>query len=650
VGPPPKGGALFSRRVVALSEGVSAAETYAENTSAHVVVHSGLDALLSDLEAAGEPSVLSLGRAVTAAQVGAVVSAAHRGRGPIGFIDGWRGAAAAQRHAKALAGWSPRLPAGATVRLGGSALAETVGDYGSIRVVAGDRPTSTMDDDPRRVFAFVTHGNGIDAPFGDQVLCGLLDAGGRRLERYLPCGVGGSCIRRDPAATRRPTLRAPSSLAGDLVIWGTCYGALVGDSIFDARGGVLQGFLDGPGAPRAVLTTYKSWQLDDVAVLAAAILAERGAPLGDLVHLLNAAALTGLAPHDGPPWLLFGDPAASVDEGRGGTRLDQLGDFGTSHVGLARTPDDRRDRVIVAHGSPAPDASSWYAPVPGNPLLVWLRHDADDARLVVEHYREDEHYHQLRRIWDGEDRLEFTNQFCVNAANLTAGDRFVYPSALRDLVDATVSRFRTSRPLLLNEKSVGGLWPDLKALAADESTAWHALNQLLHRALADYIENVGGVIDHSYLPLMGNVEPGTPQPCGYCETVAATEVISVPSGRPTRLVVRCPRCTVVCDTDVSIGTVWIDGPAQTTIGRPNRYQVRVGTQGHRHMSGCLLLQPTPGMAANRGPVVAHHGTSDGTMELQWRAPEGLDPGLYFLVAAVIVDGAVVTARRPIYVS
>jgi hypothetical protein len=147
------------------------------------------------------------------------------------------------------------------------------------------------------------------------------------------------------------------------------------------------------------------------------------------------------------------------------------------------------------------------------------------------------------------------------------------------------------------------------------------------------------------------VEPGTPMACGYCGTSSAVEHLTLPPGIGARTIVRCPRCTVVVDSDVSVGPIWLRGADTVVAGRSIRYRLefdRSTADGWHHLSGGLLIQRFPDAPDETVLTRSLHAPVDGE-ELEWNVPPDLFPGVHFLVAPLVVDGAVITVRRPIRV-
>jgi hypothetical protein len=109
------------------------------------------------------------------------------------------------------------------------------------------------------VLIVVAHGNGVDLKLSDSVaLCAqrsdLAVTAAQRGERFLPCHVGGVCVRE--AAGIRSHL-GPEMVRAELIVMLTCWGLLPADGWLSGRLSFLHALLRGPSA-RAVVTSIRA--------------------------------------------------------------------------------------------------------------------------------------------------------------------------------------------------------------------------------------------------------------------------------------------------------------------------------------------------------------------------------------------------------
>ncbi|AUG77890.1 hypothetical protein CFP65_3082 [Kitasatospora sp. MMS16-BH015] len=635
--------------VAGLPGGAAAAKVFAAARGREATIVAGVPELLAELTRAPGAVVLSLGPDVDFRTLAEIVRTAHHAGVAIGLIDGWRGTAAAEDHARELADWTGAGRPGVAAWLEESPLVALHGTYGSLDLldVAAADPAPLLGS-TRRVTGLTSHSNGIDSPLGRALLCGLREAEGDALTRYLPCAAGGPCRGAKPGpdgTLERPRLIAPRELPGDVLMLGICDGVLPAHARFDQRGGILRGLLR-PGAVRQVVTTYKHWPLDEAAFLAACLLADRGTPLGEVVLMLNAAYLADPATNDDPPWVLVGDPTVALDGGDPEPAAALSGP-----AGLLRTPGAGPDRAILVGDRDADPL--WVAPVPGSALGVWLHDTAQrhehPVQVVSRHTDED--HRAVHRVWTSGTRLAFTDRVFQDAAEAMPG-RFAYPAALAEHVGATVARLRESAPMVAAGIGLSGWNDDLTALAAAESSGWAALHEVVHEAFVRLSLDATPDLERVY-GATAVAGPPTEVSCPYCGSRASLTRREVSATGAHRTMLHCDRCANVSDTDAELELAWLDGPDTVTPGEPVEYRVRLGRwpeHGVGAMTGQITLRQLAPTLYDLGPrALLLDARVRRDLVLRWTPPPTLAPGFYNLGAPVVVDGALCTLRRPLTV-
>ncbi|WP_170305205.1 hypothetical protein [Kitasatospora viridis] len=607
--------------------------------------------------------LLSLTSEITFAEVSELLRVAQESGTQCGFIDSWRGSAAAQRHAGAIHSWTSERPAGITFWNGEATASGLPGQFGGLEIVAHDaeRPGPALAA-ARRTMALLTHGNGADAPFGDGLLCGRLTmAPSDVLADYLPCGQGGPCVRSRPVdgELREPELTATRDLGGDIVFWGTCYGALMADSVFDPRGGLLAGLLERPtGAPQ-VITTIRAAEIDDLEVLAACARVEAGQPLGAVVAALNEAYLSGAPAGTLPPWILFGDPRKSLPMPGS---VSEVGSGSTVSAGLHlyRRPAEHESAPVVVveqrpaeASAPGAVADLWLRPLAGGTQALLLRRDAGAAVRVDDVRPTGSELAVLLREIGAVDRLTFTDMFFQLAQMHPANAAFRYPESTTERVRATLGYLSTLQLSLRPLIALSGDLDSYRAQLAQETENWRVLNDELFGCLSGVLRHVGGVIHHHYAYMPLAPERSSVRACPLCGSPAEYDVYQLPSRATARAVVRCGRCTVVSDADAAFESVLLYGPDEVTAGQSADFTIRCGALpagGVQHARAGLFVQPTPWPFGDQGTeAVATDVDDDLALALSWRPPADARPGRYFLLAPMVADGAVLVARKSVRV-
>lgn len=651
----------MSLEVIGRRDGLPAAKLYATGRGAETREIDSVEEICAYLRTAANAVMFSLGETATVLDLSRIVAAAHAAEVQCGFLDGTRGAAGAEEHGEALLAWESSARPGVVTWLDSrySALGALCGSYPGLRMLAvAEENIEALASAGQRVLGLATHGNGIDAQLADSVLCGLLDrTAGHELRSYYPCGYDGPCkriVKHGDGTFTLPQRFSAGTLPGEVVIWGTCNGVLSADSPFDAHGGMVRALLR-PSRPRQVITTYKPWQIEEASFLAACRLADAGVPLGEVVAVLNRAYLAREDTRDDPPWLLLGDPTATLPSGNAAVEESPAA-IGRSRFGVARNANGAEDPLVRVTGA-AESPRLWAAPVPGSPYVVWV-HDGDDSaglEATAAPAAEDHDYRTLGRVWSSGKRLAFTDEFFRDIAAMAGENDGYYPETVVREVAQTLQRMRSLEGVVLSGSTFSGWSDDLTALADGERSAWTALHLKLQQVFTRYVTEWGRTVHIS----QGNLSGAVPGPgagttyCVYCGSRAAVDRLRMLSGASGRSVIRCDRCMVVSDADVQAAGIWLEGPELVVPGRPAEYRIRLHewpAAGVETMTGTLVLPRVPDRGDEPAATALAQGC-DGSHELRitWTPAPDLDPGVYDVYGLAVIDGAVALAKRQLVV-
>lgn len=648
--------------VISLPGGRDAARAYAEHTTAQTRDMQSFEQLLDEIAHSRRPVLLSLDDSITSSQLLRVVDVATRAGLAFGLVDAWRGQEAATEHAKRLTSWKSEGTDSATLWADDASLGAFEFDSDELTLRAGtDAGLAGLLTSRSRVVGLTTHGNGIDASAGPDVICGLLDTdAGQGIKLYFPCGQGGPCIRArdDGTGPREPHRVPPSDLPGDVLIWETCYGMLGSDSVFDATGGLLRGLV-GASSNRQVITTCGAPSTDTAVLLMACLLTNRGMPLGEVVLQLNQADRAEWSQRNPAGWVLVGDPTASLPVTPGLCLMNDLEDFGSQPVGLVDTGAAREDRIAVARGGEQSDGNRWISFVKNSPYIVWLDRQvtADELsgqrELGVVSEADDTRYAALRTIWGSMAQLSLSNVYFTLASQSTFLTDFSYEAGSSEPIVSMITSLGQAQPML--SSLAGRVWDDqaLEDTARTAHSAWAEANQAVFDTLLDVVRAGGGTPDHLYPQISHRRAQGRRLRCRYCGSTLTAERWTTPMLDAERTLARCIQCTTVSDVHSEFGALWLSGPRQVRRGEGVSYAVEfedVPELGIDVAIGCLTVERTVGESMERGPQHRFtRGDHDSSLELTWDVAHQLPVGVHFVVASVVIDGGIAIARRPISV-
>ena len=655
--------------IIGVADGLEAARWYGCHVGRRVVAFDDLDAVAaSGLFSTGlahrpRTCLMSPGSNFSTARLQAFVEASHDCGLALGLIAGWADEAAGMRHVASLirADWTGSTDA---LFLGGfSPLSGTTGGVEVMR--SGDRRIADRLVAGVCILGLVSHGNGIDAPVGAEVMCSM--AGDVDLSRRvstasasLPCRHGGPCIRGSQTSRGYvdPPRFDPARIRADVMIWCTCWGIMGSDAVFDPSASVARQLVIGGGVG-ALLSSYHGAPPDAFSVLLAAQLLRTGATTGEALLAVNAPSV-----HDPRPrWVLLGDPAtrvavpdravAAVADGPTGFTMEVQPGLFSVPIGAEVTT------VTAEHPDTALAARSFaLRPMKGAGRAVGVL--LGDHPLSIDFRtwsatRPAPAVDTLRCIWSAAANLRFAASFFDWAERagyaITSSDDPDLDSALRSQAE----RGGCAMAVPDLEGVLSGSHRHLMAEAQDEVRRWVGLNRRVHAALATCTRSFGGRLDRVY----GDLSPRRLLPesteCRYCGTQLDAELLSPPPSGEPRLVLQCPRCRVVSDSPQPLGGVWLEGDETVRAGSVATLTLCFDSPPPRF--GCLHGSLTfggelPWSAVAEAQTTWRLGSGRAAVEpvpLKIRIRKDAPAGRYFVIAPVVVDGALAAARRPIVV-
>lgn len=646
----------MSLRVLGMGDGQEAARVFAHGRGIEPCLLDSLPEVTRQISRSESPVLISLGGGIRFRDMAALMRRVTQQGVSCGFLDTWRSAFEAERHAAELVSWSSHLPPGCTLWLQDSDLSEMHGRYDDVNLldVQAD-PAQSLLLSQRRILGLASHSNGVDAPLGQSLLCGLLAwSKSPPLTRYLPCGFGGPCrgLRMsEDGVWRNPNLIEPSQLIGDVLILGVCDGVLMADGRFDPAGGLLNGLLK-PGSIRQVITTYKHWPMDEASLLAACLIADSGTPLGEIVLMLNRAYLDRASSNGDPPWLLIGDPSSCVTTDAPLPRPSLSSALDRGRAGVADGGTAGPDRVVLVDGSPeTAEERLWISPVAAGSLVVWLRDDVRTGMTAsVVPAAEDPAHQTLRRIWSSGGRLTALHSLLDQAHS--APGNFHYDRSLSGRVGPVVERLQLLSSSEGSPVRLSGRRADITAIAETEAASWALLHDGLQTAVIELAMNSASFRDCLATPT--RVGAWTEGSCPYCGLSTSASRYGSPRFAATRRVVFCDRCQLISDSDDDTDGGHLHGPDRVLPGVPATYEAvmdRWPARGIQEFRGALIIRqllPTLNDVSPCAGLSASPVRQD--LTLTWTPSPELAPGGYNLTAALLIDASPVLLRRPIIVA
>jgi hypothetical protein len=644
--------------VIGTGAGMVAALAFAAQESVDIRSADTMTDVVAEVRKASGPVLLSLTEDVPFRELAELLRVAHEENVPCGFVDSWRGTRAAVAHAEGIRTWQPSREPGITFWNSLSTTTGRAGSYSAVDIIAHDVPSPGESlAAARRTMAMITHGNGADAPFGDGLLCGRLTfAPDLVLTSYLPCGQGGGCVRATSVdgEIRQPKRTSMQDLGGDVVLWGTCYGLLTADSVFDPRGGLLAGLLGRPSGVPHVITAVRSTEVDDLEVLAACARIEAGEPLGSVVTCLNEAYLADAPDGTLPPWILFGDPRARVARDHS-VQVSSEGTAISAGLHLHQRSEETAGGPIAVFEQDRPTTRDdlWIRPLAKRSEALLLRRAPGPTVRVTDVPVDPRALVLFEREIAAVEQLTFSDMFFRLAQAHPANGGFSYQQATAERVAGTLQYLSNLQFAPRHLIDLSGDHTALRDRLSAELDNWRRVNDELLDALGQVLRTIGGVIHHLYAYVPLAPAASAVRSCPLCGSQAELSVYRLPHRVSSRATLRCGRCTIVSDVDEKYDSLLLCGPEEVTIGRTARFTLRCATtpgQGVQYARARLFAQPNPYLPDDRwSEATVEDSRSDLSFELTWTPPPGIQPGRHFLLAPAVVDGSVLVGRRSVLV-
>jgi hypothetical protein len=655
--------------VIGVRDGLAAARKFAQHTGRRLVAFDDLDALIrSEIFStltAGRPRtcLLSPGGRFPTARLQECVEASARCGLALGFIAGWTDDAAGKEHVATLLNYD-RVGSGGGLFLGG--LSPLSGKSGGVEVLRTKDPQiASRLAEGAAILGLVTHGNGIDAPVGDEVMCSMvgdvdIPSSAAVGLPSLPCRHGGPCIRASHTLQGfvDPPRFDPARIRADVLIWCTCWGIMGSDAVFDPYASLARQLLTGGGVG-ALLTSFRGAPPEGFAVLLAAHLLMRGATLGEALIALNSQAGDDFQPR----WVLLGDPAARVAAPGPAPAEPVTADRTTFTMdvepGLFSVPINDEVTTITAGSADGALSPRSFAvrPIRGancaigillsqDPLSidfrVWSRTDPAPAVMT------------LRSIWSSAANLRFAADFFRLAERAGYTTRAADPglaTALEDQADRGYSAMAVSDV----DGVLSGSHSLLRAEARNEARRWMGLNARIHEILVLCTRYFGGRLDRIYGGHALRQPSLVSQECRYCGTRLHSELLSPPTPGGLRLVMQCARCRVVTDSPQYLGGAWLDGDETVYAGSVARFTLSFDSGCVD--AGCVHSRLTFGGEvpwsvigeAKTTSIIGYGRDAIASIPLEIQIRESAPEGRYFIIAPTVIDGALAVARRPIVI-
>jgi hypothetical protein len=647
--------------IIASGDGVIAAEAFGHATGRPVLRVRNAAEIVNVIAAPSAPRTITIagGSTLTTSDVERTMRASAAQDVPVGFLPGWFGAEAASRWVEKIVSHQWSRPASSLLWSAFGRLAPLQGRTSTVTVL----PTDALDLSERlreryTILAIATHGNGVDAPLGRAVLCSLAADSTVTHGPFLPCGSGGPCLRDRPDSRGELDRIDPAGISSDILIWATCWGVLCADAIFDPSRSLAARFIESPECA-ALLTSYRDIRPDDAHLVLASALAHAGTPLGAIVLALNATSDCRTE----VPWILLGDPAAALDATgpRSAPTIAAGAPPAPANIGPGYFRLELADNTAMVFAGPVDGealgpSNLWLRPVPGSGSAAGLLLSEQPRTITFEGYR---HHldvtagRVLAAIWGSSDDLRFARSF-IELAGASSDDG----AGMKEMLDKRLQSNAAALSLRDREAALSGPHAPLQALAEREVTNWSALNRRIHDSLHTFLTGIAGVLHHTYWrfpPRRESIESGARCPTCQAPTHRDRLVFVEPPGE--RAMQRCARCGVVADTPVWIESVAVSGPDEIVVGRRTTFVVSL----HLNASVpwllarvALGLQPVPWRVDVDSPAVEVIVDPDGGHDMEVAATirvDGCPPtGRYFLVAAMVINGALVLGRRPVQVT
>ena len=520
------------------------------------------------------------------------------------------------------------------------------------------------------VLALATHGNGIDAPIGDALLCTLQDEENQHIydPDFLPCANGGPCGRFSSRVGQRP-LHSASVLSADVLVWQVCFGVLAKHGPFLPGYSLGQTVLRSPGV-RAFITTFRTVESNDSLALYAAALLASGRTLGETCLRLNQAtqAMSGIT-----PWILFGhpdsiaEPPGTDDERAPRPALQRAGEeivLAAGSLTILAGELENPEIVIARESQPgnAPASDLLLRTVPGVGEIIAFHPGSQLFSGFIDSYESTtrpELVDLLLHLYHRGSDTRFARNFVTRVdLDLKGHTRQSFDSSLsidlqefEDYCAKASAGFSRGIPLFNVSES------QLVDSALSEIGRWEQINQRLCGYLSWYCltlnKNLGS---HYFDESVSNGMTKSAMPCWYCGESVETYQLGVPRLGRSRRQDWCLRCAQMSDLAQEGHDLRIDGQPICVVGTTETYVVRGKLTDIAPMpfyiAACLALKREPWSVGEPGPMKHLWIDKPGEFEikLDLDIPPSLPAGSHTICASIAAHGDLWLASRPVNVT
>lgn len=596
----------------------------------------------------------------------AVATVATHLRRPIGFLATWLGERVVERQLQKVAAYRPT---GSDKDLlysmyGFPPLATRVG--GRLELASGSEPGAWQRMLQRhRLVAFSNPGSPAHSEVSHGMYaCAAGDVEGQRTATRLslPCHHGSRCMRcvADGERMVEPERVSPADVVADCVIWGTCSSiALTGQAV-DPMRSVAATFLRSRWI-RDMLGTFRVIDGDPLHVIFGVGLAQSGLRMGDVCLQLNQASLHGS--HRDVQWLLLGDPAGRLPGAMptplrrvAGERLslpaDQVAVWRCGRdAALLACDIENEPRAAEARQTPRLLAR----PVPGTGLALAIA----DAPLTV----------RPRPLTPGELPPEqFQAVSILRSPGLSPALKQLLQlhrggldpkgqAATGELLDELASMRIQSLSYLTEETilfRLSGPSHHVAGRREGERRRWTEFHSRALSSLLPLLQRRRGVLASLHSPAMplDDAWQARADRCPHCGTELEESAYRVEGWHVERTRVSCLSCGSISDAPTTLGLLRLEVGPHLDVGKRAQWLVASSrpSSDWSYWVGAIVVEEVSwpvlrdaGQASAWQPPSSMPCRLEGMIELRPDVP----PGVYALVAAMIVQGEPCFARKQV---
>lgn len=671
----PQNGAMMSEAadslVFAMADGLKAGKKFAEASSRRLVVADSLSGILEGIDPSlAKAYLISAGSALTSEDLATLTAKAVSLGCSMGFVGGWGGPDSGLRHVEKMLSYRWTAPTGTL--LWSSTGFNQVGSASpnALQIIAPDDPTLIERlAVPRRFVGLFSHSNGIDGPLGPSVLCSIVESKAALDGRaFFPCGSGGPCVRGHQIGDKvePPSRVSPTAIAGDVVLWYSCWGLLTAEAIFDPARSIAQDFLNSRWAG-ALLTTYRSVMPEGcelLTMLFAVDLLALGMSIGEICLQLNR-----LCPLDSDadyPWVLLGDPLVRFPAIRSPSALILRAGVPTQVAltpGTVRILDLESDGTFLLTAQVSTERQSnnktlCLGQLPGTPKVICACIGEKALECSITAYPKESPpaaYRILNSIWHSIPQLAFTQSFVRHLRTNARAAKVKFPAELEEQISERLAaqlKITASSNLL---SLLSGSEDSLLIRAGAEGRAWYDLHTRLLDFLVSYCESVGALLSYTYATDCRLAKKVLLKDrCPYCHMRLEASFFDVPLTGLRRKTIWCYRCAMISDTSDDVDRLWLIGPDEVDPGTAVTYTIDlrlVSKIEWGHYQAKITIEYVPWKLDIEHELAEFSLAAEDRAEVPLiiRLPHSVPPGIYFLIGAVAAHGDIWVCRRPLLI-